>query len=544
MRASSAAIAIMLFLVLIFLFTSLSIPEGPNITVELIQDEDFYQAHYDQTVAYLSAVYPAAAQRFELMGISEIARFYNQLWIYYNCQGAFHAGALAGLNGIDSKDTILCWESTCENGVALPYAPQGTLYSVRAWINSAQSGQNEPWERYEESDSTQPASEFSPSIMGQTFWNRYTGPNSVWFSARCIYRKIYASDGVETDSNNCSTPQIPSLAASWPYPDMWWNGAKYVEVMAMSEPGIANSPPVFWLDGNFGSGVFYETGETHVTRNKCSALLELAGKCDARYLKRTFGEADPISIAIRVLETCNFPPVMVHSKDGPVEYKICEPAGSNNLSVPNSSTGWCNVCHTDPAIFSRWCSKDKRECVRSIARGEPYEAERHAAIEGWDAILFMLAVHLELDSVQMVASANGNGLWQYEIMALRGYPAEAADGDFSAFLEMSTAPAPLADDGCDKLYGAPSAPMGSAVAYRKEFVKENLKTLAKMLSLRDPIDLDISLPCEIKLTEAGNVVCSNNLSVYVGDEILVGQRNNQCRVPKKHPTSLAGKLGS
>ena len=490
----------------------------------------------EQTVTYLVAVYPAAEKRFRAMGWSDIANFYDSLWFYYNCEGAYLKGALAGIG----EGTVLCWRNSCPNDLPkMPYVPNGKFFSVEKWIASATSGKELPWIRTSSTEKRPEA--LNPSIVGQTFWGRYTGPNNVWFPARAVTRAVYYAGEPQLrhrklGNRNCWEPRLPTIKNVYQMPSNWYNGMRFPEVTGASEPGIANSPPLIWLDGNIGSGIFFDTGKTHVTRNKASALYELLQKCPKDYVRRRFGSetamgammnlVTPRSSTDRSSKVSDF---RVKSGSTTVSVPLCSLLGSNQTSVPGTSLGWDDVCLSDPAERSTWCDGSLEECILSIVRGSTYPSDRMASLEIWDAPLFCAGLHLGLDSVQCMFSSNGSGLWQYEILVLRGYDAGMSEGDLSALLEVGDAGAPLSST---RVYGEPgsSGPSEkSNVRYREDFVKSYFKTqLPTFLSLRDPFDVEApSVPCV--LSESSNVTCQDNISHFFADEIIAGAPDDQCR---------------
>ena len=433
--------------------------------------------------------------------------------------------------------------------VRLPYSPTGLFYSWHEWNR----------DRVPMIITTCSSSDVSllgGSIPGQTFISGSMGPAPVWQYARAAYRNIYSPiDDIKDrvpkvlkGSHDRLKPPFPwGGPTSYPNPYYtgkcwnWWHGKAssraspgYIEVSAGSEPGIAASVCPLWFDGWCGSGVFLHLGDTHIARNKTNAVYTLACRVNDKKtwgpdhppdwgndrLRQWFGSAKPITILTNIF--------MCHSgtpggdstspkfgwNDRKIAVDICTPGSQelNSMELPSqnandtltrnesSKRDWDGKVSVNN--YHKWCGKSRpiESCIGEAMYGGSYGADRINTATVWDEPIFILASLLEIDTVQMVMSANKSGYWQYEIADMRGSGviqnptakeseriAEILDRDYSGFIEYDGSSntnqkmAPVRDG---YLYNT------SQLKYKASFLEEFMPKVGERLSLRDPFDPD------------------------------------------------------
>lgn len=498
--------------------------------VPLAQPSEFYKQHRDATIKYLSSVYPTATSRWSRMSADELARFYNSLWFYYNCESSFDKTV--------RSDTSLCWQPLPGCGTTypkLPYSPEGLIYSFDQWMQD--------WKPLVDSDGTLPVASITGSVPGQTYWNWYNGPAPVWMFQRAVFRYIYTPTQPSIKEGKYVPDLVPGphykTDVYWKFPIHWNQGIKdngYIEITAASEPGLALSPPLLWFDGWTGSGVFLNVGRSFRARNKIDCLWRLCKLAKKRgfsaQMRQWFGSDNPDQIIFNLVTTktnsdhCRVAPVKVKGNDA---FEICTSGMWNQASLPNTDKGWNNVYKYWVPDTKSWCATTVSECILDMRFGRTYSADRLASIMTFDEPLFVMGQLLKFDTLQLVLSANGNGFWQYEILELRGYPDRVKQRDYTDILEVS----------------------GTTISYIPSFVETYMAGIEQVLSIRDPFDVDndaLASRCSTfqpwnaslfpmtvedrrKIGKASweyNLTCRGQLSAMFEKLSLFGGPNNQC----------------
>ncbi len=99
----------------------------------------------------------------------ELAKFYNSLWFYYNCESQFVSQNIVqpiwdeNKNSYIQKGVESCWNPLPGCGdkyPKLPYTPQGYLYSFNNWLQD--------WTPWINSDSTVDAKNITGSFPNLT----------------------------------------------------------------------------------------------------------------------------------------------------------------------------------------------------------------------------------------------------------------------------------------------------------------------------------------------------------------------------------------
>lgn len=548
------------------------LPDGKK----LYQNKEFYDNKYNDTLKYLVAVYPTAEDDLKKMNSLDLAKFYNSLWFYYNCDSTFNEDIVMPVNYIQTS-VKSCWNKIPGCGdkwPSLPYVPQGFIYSFKDWLDS--------WIPWFYSLSNKKVEDISGSFPGQTFANWYNGPSPVWMYQRAIFRMVYDTTLPVIDSNTfLKTPKLSpgdlGIKFDWNYPTNWYLGVPdngYMEVTAASEPGMSNSPPLCWVDGWPGSGLFVAVGKSFRSTNKANALfgliVEMSKSEDGlNKLKLWWNDTDPYKIFNNILhynKVGNDPNISFGSINGPIIWdplnkKKTQPCNItwNNQTNPESipslfprkqtgiksiarDKGFWSGPNVSATNYYEWCkeSKDKKlnyitnQCIDDIRFDNNYAADRLNNTTLFDEPIFCMAVYLGYDTVQMVRSSNGAGFWQYELMLLYGFPEEVKNRDYSSFIEIDLAQTNN-DTSCPIWNKNAYFPLGG-VKYKSDFTSNYMKNIYQYFTLRNPFDVnnnDKSVAVEpgsvwTPKTPEYNITVKNHISDMFTGMAIVGQHNDQC----------------
>lgn len=519
----------------------------------LIKNNKFYSEKYEDTVKYLSAVYPTCKNVFNKMSHIDLAIFYNSLWFYYNCESSFNQ--MLGKNGPYSfKNERVCWQSLPQCGTKypkLPYTPQGYLYSYQSWTNN----NFKPWIYSDSSIHPKDLISFAP---GGPIWYWNVGPAPMFSPQRAIQRMVYntklPSKKQYKDGNGkiriYSQPSIlPGFTNKWKsywnYPKEWYKGIPnngFIEVLGSAEPGMPISGAAVWLNGIPGSGVFYNVGKSKIARNKVDITFLLTKElCNTKegidILQKNYGTSDPyqlINLLIKGGPNKIDPLIWDPNKKETINCSWNGGAGNINISVPYNSDGWHTLSTIKAIDQDTWCSDKKLEtCIDNIRTGKTYQAERIAAQGPFDEALTWMGLYLGYDSLQLTQSANGTGFWQFEIVHLRDLPENVKQRNFSDYIELV--------DKCK-----PGS--WSNVKWREtNFMINYMKKLYNYFTLRNPLDIYnekyvskclVPNPWSLINLKSGpdtpenqfNITCSNNISnMYTNLAVFGdGKHLNQC----------------
>lgn len=537
-------------LLLVFIKKKPTLPDGRS----LAKPMSFYSDHKDDTLKYLKAVYPTATS-FDNMSSEDLAKFYNSLWFYYNCEASFDA--VLGSTSSTTDFTRHCWKALPGCGKTwpkLPYTPQGTLYSFQDWISS--------WTPWIESDSSKPASYFTSSVPGITLFAYYQGPGPLFAPQRAIIRNVFNTEQPSPVNKGKSDYIIePALLpgktgdwkSSWDYPHNWWLGTpdnSYIEVSYSDVLEIGSGAMVWW-NGMPGTGVFLNVGKCKRGRNKADGVFQLATEMASTIegrdtLEKWFKTTDPYEIVANLFQ---FPCVQSNVKVwNPITMKkigvpFCT-TGGPPISIPRTGKGWFDVPHFSPEDWYTWCGKLPKdpkkknayyipnECIDKIINGETYSADRIAVRQYFDEAMTAMGLWLKYDTIQLTQSSQGNGFWQVEMLELRGFPPEARERDYSQFLQIN----------------GPIDPSKSPnISWREDngFIEKYMSKIHSYLSMRDPLDIHNDAKAKVcispvpyqnpsKLGFTWNVACKGNMSEMFSKLSLDGAQNktppllNQC----------------
>jgi hypothetical protein len=440
-------------------YKSLTLPDGSH----LVKSFKFYKDMKNHTLKYLNTVYPTAINSFKDMSDLDIAIFYNSLWFYYNCDASFNQW-IPNPNNVLEKH---CWQSLpgCGSDMPkLPYTPQGSIYSYDSWINNNWT----PWISSDSSIDPSLITSFSP---GGPLWFKTVGPSPLFMPQRCIQRMVYNTDlpkivNSKDGHNNKHSLRQPSLfsgktgewKSNWSYPKNWWKGISdnsYVEVTGADEPGMALSAATIWLNGAFGSGVFYNVGKSKRGRNKVDGAFilaeEMATTIDGKKaLMENYYTIDPYQIIALLTQYPVYQKSpLVWFNDEKVECNWNMGAGITMSAIPNNNNGWDSINTFDPVDWFSWSSARTpvenrssyglpNKAIDEIRFGENYLADRISVQGPYDEAMCWMGVFLGYDSIQLSQSANGTGFWQHEIIHLRDLPTEVKYRDYSAYMTKYT----------------------------------------------------------------------------------------------------------
>ena len=516
----------------------------------LTENKEFYENHKKATLDYLIAVYPNGKDSLEKLSTMDLAKFYNSLWFYYNCDSKFNGKIF---------NTDMCWQPLPGCGdkyPKLPYTPQGFFYSLRDWVKN--------WTPWIETNSNMDPSYFTAAIPGFnpfTLLNDTTvmaGPGPLFMFQRGLYRMVYNTEipkiSVWTDGyGNDHITRLPKMLTNkdepdWKIPNNWWKGAEdnsYIEVTGADEPGMPISGCAIWVDGWRGSGIFYNVGRSLRCRNKVDAIYLLAKEMSEKYpdvLRNVYDTIDPYDIISMLLPLpCKQKPPKVWDPDQQkvIECNWCNGGGWLPTGLPRDITGFSgNVFNIPATDWFQWCNKTKlntnpkrvnglsNECIDDIRFNRSGIAERIAAQGPFDEGMTWMGIYLKYDTIQESQSSNGNGNAQVEILELRNYPPEVKDRDYSAYIQ--------------KIPGTTFCNGNNEVMWRTDtpFLKNFMAKTYEHYSLRDPLDIfndSKASKCvpgvdyKYNMKFGYNITCKNNISDMFTRLTIAGlTTENQC----------------
>ena len=547
----------------------------PNNDV-LAKNNDFYENHKKTTLDYLIAVYPNGKDSLEKLSTMDLAKFYNSLWFYYNCASKFNQDLILPINGIQTS-VKSCWEEIPGCGdkfPKLPYAPQGDVYSFNDWVKN--------WTPWINSNSDIDYADITGSFPGQTFSNWYNGPSPVWMYQRAIFRMVYNTELPSINYMNENPRSYPSLLtgnngdweSKWNYPNNWWNCIPdngYIEVTCASEPGMASSPPILWIDGWPGSGIFFNVGKSFRAKNKSSAAFFLAKEMTkttdgSKKLKEWFNSDDPYEILKNLIygysknnykfSNINGPSISDSKGNVIKNCNILYNAQSNPASLPflpinknigaksqSRDWGFWGVEEEQSQNFYSWCNDAKdnqldyipNSCIDDIVQDNNYPAGRLNNTTLFDEVSFAMGLWLGYDSIQMSMSPNGAGFWQYEIMVLYDYPEKAKDRDYSDFIEIDINNN-INKDSCPVYTLTNGQPAVGGVKYKDNFTTKYMENITKYFTLRDPLDIYNDKKATNIILDSiwkpdgpeYNITVKDHISSMFTGASILGLPNNQC----------------
>lgn len=489
---------------------SIEVPTENIYKMDLIQPINFYEDRQQGIKSYLQSVYPTS--NFDTLTVSELAKLYNSLWMWYNCSaewGPYDVVSSYDKNGNAIKEKV-CWRKLPGCGTKypiLPFVPQGWIYNFNSYMG-VPSDEMIVGNQITFSDSKLDVKDIVGSVPSRTYWFWNNGPGPVWMYQRAIFRYVYNpgfGDVFQRNGVNYQTPSLTpgeitnkNLPIPWKIPDNWWTGVPsggYLEVTAASEPGLAPSPPLCWFDGWRGSGTWVNVGKTLICRNKVDGVFKMAQEASKtssgrQQLIKYFNSDDPYEICKKLVSwskdlyegrgACpiNGPIVYDGRPTSPtykqkIQFNFCNSNGTNQGSITGlfGQTNMNKAYNFYISDWFDWCG-DKtvpmpNSCVDKMRFGTEFMADRQAAIMTFDEPLFALGLYLNYDSIQMPHSSNGNGRYQYEYLELRGYPKEVRNRDYSSFIMTIPQPAP------------------TIVDYRADFMMDYMPKMESLFSYRD-----------------------------------------------------------
>ena len=537
--------------ILFFLIVILAIITGKKFdfdSINLEENNEFYEKHKDATLKYLVAVYPNGKESLEKLNAIDLAKFYNSLWFYYNCESSF--------KGNLPTDQYACWQTLPGCGdkyPKLPYTPQGYFYSIKDWVKN--------WTPWIKATSDMEPSYFTMSLPGSPIFPTYNGtmfagPGPLFMYQRGLYRMVYNTEipklSVFTDGyGNDHEVRLPkttpnTVKPEWKIPNNWWKGAEdnnYIEVTGADEPGMPISGCAVWIDGWRGSGIFYNVGRSLRCRNKVDAVWLLAKEMSQKYpdvLKDVYSTIDPYDIVSVLFEyPCKqkAPTVWDSEKSQKVQCNWCMGAGGAIGGIPQNNTGFSSAYFFEPADWYSWCGKKQpsksknrlygvpNECIDDIRFNRNALGERISAQGPFDEGMTWMGIYLGYDTIQESQSSNGNGYYQVEILELRNYPESVKNRDYSEYIQ--------------KIPGTNCNNSPNNVEWRTDtpFLKNFMAKIYQYYSIRDPLDINNDSKASKCIPgkkydynlNSYNITCKNNLSDMFTDlDVFDSPSTNLC----------------
>lgn len=435
--------------------------------------DEFNSQHDNHVRTYLKRVYPLASKSIDSMKTRDLAKYYNNLSIMYNCSYEY-SGPLIGQG---SGWKALPCSSNKDN--LLPYVPDGYFY---LWVTYAEKNKHTVKFSCALGDGVSYALSIlgsqrpdipwgSRSDGGEISKESRSGPGPYWVFPYSMVRNIYYPFG----------PYFNESTKEWGYRNIdrnsfaftckkWFDGAPqgaYIEVAHSSwEPGMVQSQG-FWMTPFYtgGTGLFYRVGTTLIANNKCDALLKLLKKLvtktssdlnmpdttsrggtdfrsmsGKKILEHWYGTYDPYTIVWKYCANALIAwPGMAKTSSGGFVVVPSKWVGIDNKCIL-SETGLFNPGnigkHGKPygpnaAVtfeeVAKWYADSKGKkfpsekdfytyCINECAQSKDYILDRVGTIVSFDEPIFWLANILGIESVQLVLSSNANGLWSPELI--------------------------------------------------------------------------------------------------------------------------------
>lgn len=560
---------------------------------KLSQDINFYKKNRNDTLKYLSGVYPTAIQSFNNLSDLELASFYNSLWFYFHCQGK-NDGNFENLGSLTKKNDDLKWDALpCAKNYPLPYTPQGRLYNFYTYnkynIPEIDSNSNieKDYLNLNNSGSTR------PGIMGSYENESIRSSGIMWVMQRTIQRNVWYPNGIynnkELNINSKNNWQIiVGKIPTFNYPNGWYGNLKdyeYIEV-THSPPNTGdalNMSPFWWYNVSVGSGLFLNLGKTLSVKNKISGIFKQAQllaktKKGRDLLKKWYSTIDPYEIVWGIIGLCGynsytkqkfcyfpiqacsyacFPTLIGYGKAANLakskkdKYKYVEKKINSfyqeTLNYQNNILKNNNEIPTSETI-----KKVIDLAIDNLNYNLAHTAEQLLP----DETNFFFGINLGFDTLQFYEDPNGNDNYVFEIIDLRipkQYLDKAKNRDYSGFMNIynpnDIEPKIINNNIWIDPSDANNIPNALKNNYKSEAIDEYLKNAYdnNWLSIRDPLDINNEkkvLKCEGLILEkvcngnyAKNMYCKNIPLLNEYKCISPGNEfnNNTCKLTGSNP---------
>lgn len=526
--------------------------KGFGISVQnLEQPNDFYRRNREDTLKYLSGVYPLATDSLNSLGDLELASFYNSLTYYYNCDFNYQGNTLSSANG---KFPVKWDKLPCASEYPMPYPPQGWFFN---W--SAFNELDVPYTYSDSSGGKELLGQLGSCRPGIAFqgWGPKSraGPGTLYVNCRAAIRNLYRPRGIVQTS---ATPPKANGKLEWQpwsrlyvtdnrnmpynYPWGWQSGVpdnQHIEVAhTQPTPGMVQSMG-WWYNAMTGTGMFLNVGRSIRAGSKVEAMFKLLKELkekDPETIKKHFGGlTDPYMICWYQFAYCGYETNAGFEQNTFCQWKY---VNCSQWCVPDSLAAGMLIGNQKPRKFL----DDTIDFCKSMGyplndNGSPgYEgikAAIDASIDQSNYVLsrmsvsplcdeptFFLASLLDYDSVQFPLDPNGNGYYTFEIMDCRvptdgkyeNIVKEIKNRDYSTFVGNSKTgvngelgPLPVTVE-----QGNQSANFN---AYYQDFIDQWLKDMKtnRIITIRDPLDINNDTNTQICAgLEIVNGVCPEN----------------------------------
>lgn len=534
---------------------------------KLVQPKKFYDNYYENTINYLTSIYPTAKESFQKLNSLQLASFYNSLNFYYNCSFEYKDNDLGSFDGLSNT-----WDSLpCKNKYPLPYPPQGIFFNFYTYqkynIPYVYSDSNENIKYLELSNfgNCRPGIAFTTYKKGQDDGIR-PGPGMFWVNCRTIQRHIWYPNGfvnnkliIQNQKDNWGINIGKSI--KWNYPYNWKNGYsdnEFIEVNHFSYgPSGLTTSPGWWYNVFSGTGIFLNLGKTFTSTNKIGGVYHLSKKI----LKNTngknkliewFGTSDPIEIVwnFQTQKGCDGVNNPIYcSKNTPCCLDWIAQADNTkgipfeiDLNIPSTFYEAARI-YNKLGPKSSLTYKHKKKAVLAAVNNLDFSLARFSVNVLMDEPIFIMGIYLELDTLQLPLDPNSNGYFVFELVDFRiplKYKEKILKRDYSEIIEYT------------ENTNSYSMNAFSSNKWNDEFLKDTIDylTINNLLSVRDPLDIynnEKVLKCDLSSTDeckyntqhSGewlNLYCKQNKLSNEYKCLSVGIEQSKCNLLGENPS--------
>lgn len=434
---------------------------------ELAQPNAFYSNKHDDTLKYLSYVYPAGKDSLSKLTPLQLASFYNSLTFYYNCNFQYQDNDLGVIPGeLGGK-----WDPlSCKQTHPLPYPPQGYFYNFWTYQKYnipfvySDSDDSKEYLKLSNFGNCRPGLAFNTYVSGKKGGIR-AGPGMFWVNCRTIQRHVWYPNGFINDKSDWEYADNWKTAINepipWNYPLNWVAGRKdneYLEITHFEHiPGMTTSPG-WWYNGFAGTGIFVNLGKTVRFSNKIDGVFGLAtllsqttkGK---NLLEKFFKTTDPYIILYGFLGKRGYDAnkgIMYCQTDiVPCQYGvgvdadkgITREAGmqleSDFVQAVIKYQNSHGIPDTQPTYEGIKMAIDAARYMTD------FNLYRFSVQINTDEPMFFFAINLGYDTVQLPTDPNSNGYFVLEILDVRvpdSYKAKVLNRDYSDMINIASTP--------------------------------------------------------------------------------------------------------
>jgi hypothetical protein len=542
-----------------------------NTPTQICGSRAFHDTHDGAVRSYLKRVYPVASSAIDRMDTMDAARFFNGLSVLYNCSYAYTGplarGGWGALPCAGNKNNLL------------PYVPDGFFYFWPSYAEknkhtvefSCGRGDGVAYPVHMLGSQRPDAPWGSGTDGGEISRDERSGPGPFWVFPYSMVRNIYHPAG----------PYFDDARGRWGYRSIdadnfaftrnnWMAGAPrgaYIEVAHASwEPGMAQSQGL-WMTPFYagGTGLFYRVGETLVANNKVDALIKLVGILQSKtraeldmpdttsrggtdfgkmsgsqILEHWFGTSDPYMIAWKYCAKASWGGMAKTSSGGflvvPEKWVGIDNKGvlsASGLFTPGKLGEQgppyaANAVVTFDQVAQWYAAKNNKKftseydlhvyALTGCAAARDYILDRAGTIVSFDEPIFWLANILGYETIQLVVSANANGLWSPELIHTVVPDAEWARlvrGRIYDFIEGDDAKSSFEID-----KGAPRYTMGALFKWHE--------MTSRLVSQRNPFNLSDGRTCNELGAMKGDVISYSDKHFLAGAHCSATDNSGRC----------------